>query len=56
MSELKKLYNENADFKAYIDRCCKAEHKTIDELFSHKIVEYVALSYQGKLKNDYKMI
>ena len=48
--DIRKLYNENDDFKRYVDELCKARGISTETALSLKVVENVALHYQGKLK------
>lgn len=43
-----KLYNENADFKIYVDKYCVTYRVTVDVALSHKLVKEVAIFYGGK--------
>lgn len=49
-SELLALQRDNADFRNYLCRLQKARGVEPEEAIKLKIVEYVALSYLGKLK------
>lgn len=44
------FYKENEDFKRYVDKACKNQNKGIFEVLEELMTEYVALSYQGRLK------
>ncbi len=50
-SNLKELYNKNADFKRYVDRCCANDgyHKTatLEAVLSRKLTCEVAKMYQS---------
>lgn len=48
--ELREYMNENSDFRRYVSKFCRNRHITIDTALALKVVENVALSYQGKLK------
>ena len=48
--ELHKYYNENPDFERYVTEFCRAKDIPVDRVLEMKVVENVALSYQGKLK------
>lgn len=48
--ELQAYMTENPDFSRYISEFCRNRHITVDAALELKIVENVALSYQGKLK------
>ena len=48
--ELREYMNENPDFNLYVSEFCRNRHITVDEALELKIVENVALSYQGRLK------
>ena len=49
-AELKQYYNENPDFKRYVDEFCKARGISLEVALTLKMVENVALHYQGRLK------
>lgn len=52
---MKEFYNENADFKGYVDRYCKKHKVTVDEALAHEIVKQVYLQYaEGCLECDVK--
>lgn len=42
------LYNNNADFKRYVDRYCKQYGLTVDEALEHELVKQVAEQYREK--------
>lgn len=48
--ELKKFYNENPDFKRYVDEYCRTGKYTVEEVLKHKMVEAVALVYRESKK------
>ena len=48
--ELQAYLAENPDFRRYISEFCRNRHITVDEALELKVVENVALSYQGRLK------
>lgn len=48
--EMKELYNQNEDFKDYVDAYCKKHEISKDEAFSHKIVVNVGEYYSEKSK------
>lgn len=39
------LYNRNARFKAYVDRCCKADKRSVKEVLSLALVREAGKSY-----------
>lgn len=43
-----KIYNENADFKRYVDKYCVIYRVTVDVALSHRLVKEVAIFYGGK--------
>lgn len=43
-----KLYNDNADFKIYVDKYCVTYRVTVDVALSHRLVKEVAIFYGGK--------
>lgn len=45
---MKKLYNENADFKAFIDKYCKKHNCTVDQALTHALVKEVYEYYKEK--------
>ena len=49
--EMKELYNQNEDFKDYVDAYCKKHEISKDEAFSHKIVVNVGEYYSEKSKS-----
>ena len=49
--EIKKFYNENPDFHAYIDRMCRTGRYTVDQALTLKIVENVAQYYAERAKS-----
>ena len=50
LTELKKYYEENEDFRCYVDKCREADGRTVDEELKLKLVEYTALYYRHELK------
>ena len=48
--ELQAYLAENPDFRRYVSEFCRNRHITVDEALELKVVENVALSYQGRLK------
>lgn len=48
--ELQAYMAENPDFRRYVSEFCRSKHITADAALVLKVVENVALSYQGKLK------
>ena len=50
LTEIKKYYEENEDFRCYVDKCREADGRTVDEELKLKTVQQTALDYQGKLK------
>ena len=42
------FYNNNADFKMYVDRYCNQYGLTVDEALEHEIVKSVAAQYMEK--------
>lgn len=38
-------YNRNARFKAYVDRCCKADKRSVKEVLSLALVREAGKSY-----------
>ena len=54
-AEMYKFYNENADFKDYVDKCIKTYGKDLDAVFDLKITgEYMnyILKYGKKEENN----
>ena len=43
-----KLYNDNADFKRYVDRYCTKHRITVDVALSHRLIKEVAIFYGGR--------
>lgn len=43
--DYKKLYEENADFKRYVDRHCATYGETVDRALNHMIVRIVGATY-----------
>ena len=39
------FYNNNKDFKTYVDKYCKKHEITIDEAMEHKLIRQVYLDY-----------
>ncbi len=39
------LYNRNARFKDYVDRCCKADKRSVEDVLSLALVQEVGKSY-----------
>lgn len=39
------LYNRNARFKDYVDRCCKADKRSVKDVLSLALVREVGKSY-----------
>lgn len=39
------LYNSNAKFKAYVDRCCKADKRSVEDVLSLALVQEVGKYY-----------
>ena len=48
--ELQAYMADNPDFRRYVSEFCRSKHITVDEALALKVVENVALSYQGRLK------
>lgn len=44
---MKDYYNNNPDFKAFVDKYCKKHCITVDEALQHEIVRQVYLEYSG---------
>lgn len=42
---MREFYENNAQFKEYVDKYCKCHNVTVDEALSHLIVKEVAKSY-----------
>jgi hypothetical protein len=55
-NELLTLYNNNQDFKQYIDKCCKTYNKNVDYMLQTKIAEsyyqYLIDKQKGKDENQ----
>lgn len=45
---MRKQYNENSDFKEYVDRYCKKHKCTVDEALTHALVKEVYELYKNK--------
>lgn len=43
---MKEYYNNNPNFKRYVDRHCKQYGYTVDEALTHEIVRQVYLYYK----------
>ena len=43
---MKEFYNNNADFKSYVDKYCNKHKCTVEESLKHKIVEEVYKQYK----------
>ena len=43
---LKDLYNDDPDFKAYVDNYCRSYNLQVDEALSHELIRQVALYYK----------
>lgn len=39
---MKEFYNNNADFREYVDKCCKAHKISVDEALQLALVKEVA--------------
>ena len=50
--DLKELYKNNADFKEYVDRCCKNTNMNVETALSQKIIEFYAdyLRQEGRIQ------
>lgn len=48
--ELRRYMTENPDFAEYVERFCAAKDIPVDRVLEMKVVENVALSYQGELR------
>lgn len=48
MDEIRKLYKENEDFKAYVDRYAKNRQIESEKALEHEIVRQVAKYYTEK--------
>lgn len=46
--DCKKLYDENLDFKKYVDSYSTKHGIPVQEALKHKIVRNVAIAYEGK--------
>lgn len=44
-SQMLDLYNRNASFKAYVDRCCKADKRSVKDVLSLALVREASKSY-----------
>lgn len=42
---MKEYYENNADFKEYVDKYCHKHKVTVDEALTHEIVKQVYLHY-----------
>jgi hypothetical protein len=47
-AELKQFYNDNQDFREYVDRSCRTGRCTVEQALTHKITATVAEEYQNK--------
>jgi len=47
---MEKLYNNNLDFKEYVNRYCKTYGITTEKALKHELVKEVALMYDKKEK------
>lgn len=43
------LYNSNAKFKAYVDRCCKQDKRSVEDMLSLALVREVGKGYLGEV-------
>lgn len=48
--ELSQYMTENPDFSKYVSEFCRAKHITVDKALEMKIIENVALNYEGRLE------
>lgn len=47
-AELKQFYNDNQDFREYVDRSCRTGRWTVEQALTHKITNAVAEEYRNK--------
>ena len=47
---MRKQYNENEDFKEYVDKYCKKHKCTVDQAFAHALIKEVSEHYKNKEK------
>ena len=45
--EMMELYDHNARFKAYVDRCCKADKRPLEDVLSLALVREAGKYYLG---------
>lgn len=47
-AELKQFYDENQDFRNYVDRSCRTGRWTVEQALTHKITNAVAEEYRNR--------
>ena len=48
--DLKQLYNDDDDFRRYVDECQKYDGRTVEEEIALKTVQYMGEFYREKSK------
>lgn len=49
---MREYYDNNEDFKTYVDKYCQKNRITVDEALSHESVRQVYLYYQERGRNN----
>ena len=49
-AELKQMYNDDPNFKIYVDKCRKNNNNSVEEELKLITIQFVAEFYQGKSK------
>ena len=47
-AELKQFYNDNQDFREYVNRSCRTGRWTVEQALTHKITNAVAEEYRDR--------
>lgn len=45
---MEEYYNNNPDFKIFVDKYCKKHCLTVEEALQHEVVKQVYLQYSGE--------
>lgn len=47
---MEEFYNNNSDFKRYVDKYCKQYGYTVEEALQHEIIRQVYLQYSSEIE------
>lgn len=53
---MREFYENNEDFRGYVDRYANKHNLTVDEALTHSLVREAYEYYRGELKNKRKKI